>query len=318
MSFLSIHPKAKVVRKPVKPGPFHNMSREEIYKRFEQVTDEEWHRVMKLEQHLESGPANPEWLKAREGVITGSKVSGIMDHGFENPDSLLQDMLWKCKYVNPIYTGHGNRHEECAEAAFVAMMQMRVENPNDTLVEFDVHEAGLIKSRERGFGWIGYSPDGISYEWHKNPITGVVTPKVNLVEYKCPYGKKDVPFDYSEPLYGPIRVPSRWLDNDKTIPNPTYTGTQKKIRWTRYYLDQVNWGMGLLLREKILTPNPICHLVVWTFGPVQFDTVDFDKHYYEYQRSMAEDFWKNRFVTGLLQKSEGLLDYKQITPTLHI
>lgn len=306
-----------VVSLPSKPEVHREPeTKEEILEKYRQVSDERFKRVMNLEQHLNGdGPANPLWLAERVGVITGSKISGVLNHGFENPDSLLKSMLWPgSNYINKVYTSHGNKYEECAELCMAEMFQRRKEDPNDPLVDFNLYNAGLILSREEFYGFQGYSPDGIVEMWIRNS-DNEIEKVVHLTEYKCPYSRKDYPHDFEGFLYGPMSLPKRHLDNQKKLRNPNYHASKKKqLGITSYYFDQVNYGMGLLSSDScgILTKNPKCFFLVWTFGPVQMFVVDYDPDYYQYQKQMAHDFWHNRYVPARVLQSQNRLAYGEI------
>ena len=60
-------------------------------------------------QHLATGEANPMWLAARDGRITGSTIAAVMGlNPYETPDDLITSKLWRTFTGNEA-TAYGNK-----------------------------------------------------------------------------------------------------------------------------------------------------------------------------------------------------------------
>lgn len=246
------------------------------------ITTEEQKRIMSMPQHFPDGSTNSEWLKARMGKITGSKVADVVKHGFRKGKVFLKSMVWPelAKKPNKIFCDYGLRYEDTCEGVLINYLQQRVRDRTDPLDSFQVHHFGLVVDRENNTR--AYSPDGVIQEIYADGTSAFV-----LAEYKCPYTKrfstvpKGIPVlnqgfqktrlfvcpnegtDFEQAcLYGPTRVPPRY---------PTAESTQQlNLPITKYYYDQVQWGMEILLRNGILrTHSRFCptmktYFVVWT------------------------------------------------------
>ncbi len=242
-----------------KPPRQHVLSWEEFTNGLKTIDDDEHVRVRQLEQHLSNGEANPLWLEAREGRVTGSKVADIVGLGYENAMKFKKEtarhdkrMTWKdiqalmkwnetsnyesrtlrklltSTFKGNEYTKWGNDHEDDCEDQFVFT------HYDSQLATFSMKHYGLCISTDDG--WMAMSPDGVIEEHFKDGSTGK-----HLCEWKCPwpyrgrYNNRVPKFQNSTNMYGPIQV--------------------KDGAWypiTLYYYCQVQWGMGLLQDQQLL------------------------------------------------------------------
>ena len=247
----------------------------DLDKLFDPVSKERQREIMSMEQHFADGSTNVEWLKSRVGVITGSRVANVVGHGFVSRKKFLQYMLWpSTNRVCRKFCDYGLKHEDTCEASLCRHLDARVADAADPLASYEVHHSGMIPCRaDRSRG---YSPDGYITERYTDGTSAVV-----LSEYKCPYGKRtsrtglrgiqvytaDTRFD--DCLYGPTRIP----------PAPYQVGSETLLPITKYYYDQVQWGMDILLADGFLRTNPThcpemrCYFAVWTPSATQICTV---------------------------------------------
>lgn len=219
---------------------------------------EEHNRVRNLVQHLPNNEANPEWLKSREGRLTGSKVAAVVGFGYNNVlkfkrkhnisgkkisyDQILQLIEWNkgnnyeqrvlqdfltSTFCGNKYTQWGNDMEDECEKQFMFTHGL----DDYELQSFVMNHSGLCIGLEED-SWMGMSPDGIVKETFKDGSVGV-----HLCEWKCPwpYIKGNPKFTSAENMYGPIQ-----LADGKWYPI------------TLYYYCQIQWGMGLLQDQHIL------------------------------------------------------------------
>ena len=220
--------------------------------------------IRNLEQHLQSGEANPDWLKAREGRVTGSKVSDVVGMGYDNikafkkktgrsvyekrmswPDiqalmewnktsnfesALLRKLLTSTFRGNE-YTKWGKDREDDCEEQFVFT------HCDDQVESFAMKHYGLCIATDES--WRAMSPDGVIEERFKDGSVGK-----HLCEWKCPwpykgrYPNREPKFRHSTNMYGPIQVADgQWYPI------------------TLYYYCQIQWGMGLLQEQQLLYPK---------------------------------------------------------------
>ena len=109
-----------------------------------------------------------EWFKQRVGLITGSKVGGILGlNPYATPDDVMRDMVREYhgaerEFTGNIATEYGNDNEATAIFSFEAENNLTVDETG-----FHAHENG----------WLGASPDGLVGD-------------NEVIEVKCPYGKR--------------------------------------------------------------------------------------------------------------------------------
>ena len=298
---------------------------------FVSVPQTERDRIMKLPQHFHNGTTNPEWLSARRHVMTGSKIANLTGNGYNNSQEMLKHMLWPSSHkVNEIFCSYGNRHESTCEQVLVKFLAQRVRDPNDPLKSFTITHPGLVKD----INCLGYSPDGHVHETYTDGSTATF-----LSEYKCPFSKRKMDpgpehrgLDiYSEAsgkpnIYNTIAVPRPRTSNFPTqnVSNtpPTVSSKRELFPIPGHYYDQVQWGMGLGVRQKLLytksptySPSMKCYFVVWTPNYSQLCEVPMDVGYAEHLRALALDFMENHYFPAVKLKLSGDLVYPQIQPS---
>lgn len=270
-------------------------------------------QVRSMPQHLESGEANPDWLKSRKHRITGSITGSIYGvNKYSNQNEALEQLL-RPNFVGNVCTRWGNDNEDNAEAAFVEYLKHEFmgESPScgRRLVSFDLHTPGLCICTRDGMGMFGMSPDGIlDLVWDTGETETV------LVEYKCPYGKrrfKDVSkADASTNLYKVERLPGTVTKHGPIPP---------------YYMCQIIFGMGLLKLPRtffvVWAPaiSPVNRIITRTGGAgsstlaattkglIQVSDVPFDEKFYNNKLfPCLERFWRDRYVPDAVKLERGI------------
>ena len=108
-----------------------------------------------------------EWFKQRVGMITGSRVGGILGLSpFNKPEDVMRSIVREhhgapSEFEGNVATEYGNEHEDAAIFALEQELGIQIE------------ETGFHKVSE----WLGASPDGLVGD--------------AVVEIKCPYGKRN-------------------------------------------------------------------------------------------------------------------------------
>lgn len=235
------------------------------------ASQERFEHVRSCEQHLANGDANPEWLQARTGIVTGSRAANccqlsynaIKDffhrHGLERSTPLDRHLLTRLmlhnreyspkevhELVHGVFTGNkftrwGNEHEDDCEYRFqheiLGDWGWRLAEHRETShIDVDVqevifHHDGLCLSATDG--WAGYSPDGRMEQVYADGSTACC-----LLEFKCPYTKRHS--WKTENLYGPLQ---------------TLEGEWYPI--SLYYYVQIHHGMRLLFDRRLLWPRTL-------------------------------------------------------------
>jgi hypothetical protein len=222
-------------------------------------------------QHLPNGDANPEWLDARIGVVTGSRAANCCQLSYNSIRSFLkrndldvrtkkfsQDLLKRMMLENRVcsraevddlftpFTGNkftrwGNDHEDDCEMRFQEAMLgtwgRRLPEHRLDAEEYIANDVEAVEFHHDGLclsathGWAGYSPDGRMEQTFADGSS-----ECCLLEYKCPYTKRRS--WETENLYGPMQT----LEGD----------------WfpiTPYYYVQIQHGMNLLFDRGLLWPK---------------------------------------------------------------
>lgn len=284
---------------------------------FSPVSREEQAHLMSLPQHFEDGSTNPEWLRSRIGVMTGSRVANVAGHGFDK--EFLKHMLWPSTHsVSRVFCDYGLKNEDRCEDVLRGYLEARVSNPSDPLVGFEIHHCGCVRSRSDRSR--GYSPDGYIEERYADGSSAVV-----LSEYKCPYTKRKyrpppgVSLDiYSSDspvcLYGPSDVPPKPFSSDverQTLPIPPY------------YYDQVQWGMDIMLADGFLRTHPVhcpemrCYFVVWTPRFSQLCVVPRCAEYGAWLNKRSKHFMEKQYLPAMRLKQSGRLPHGETEFVLH-
>lgn len=121
----------------------------------------------KLEQGTDA------WLRARVGMITGSRVGAILGMSpFSKPADVMREMVREYhgaerEFKGNIATEYGNDNEDRAISAF------------EDLAGCFVESTGFHKHADHE--WLGASPDGFVHAGGKKSV----------LEVKCPFGKRN-------------------------------------------------------------------------------------------------------------------------------
>lgn len=128
--------------------------------------------MMNNNELIELEQGSQEWLDARVGVITGSRVAGIIGASkYKTSDDVMREMVREYHGAEREFTGnaateYGNQHEDVALQDF------------EILTGLDVQRVGFILHNDNK--WLGVSPDGL-----------IDLPDSDEgVEIKCPYSGK--------------------------------------------------------------------------------------------------------------------------------
>ena len=121
-----------------------------------------------------------EWFKARVGVITGSRIGGILGvNPFQKTEDVMRDMVREHfgaarEFTGNAATNHGERMEPVALAFY------------ESVAGVTVTQTGIVKHDD--YDWLGASPDGL----------------IGLdggLEIKCPYWAKQPYSVHEKPSY---------------------------------------------------------------------------------------------------------------------
>ena len=217
----------------------------------------------RFEEALKHEQGTPEWVEDRKlhvlfdgwpvtvGRFSGSTVSchfGLNKYksGKKHAHEMVHGSTFDGANSPPCQWGHGA--EPWAEAAFDTWIQSFVGT---------VHQASgfrIVAARLDNFGMIlhrncarrGYSPDGV-LAWTVQRPDGSQYEERELVEYKCPWGKRDLRDFTSMDIYNAEHI--KKLER-VYAPIPSM------------YACQQMYGMYLLKRMKILTRR-VSHFVTW-------------------------------------------------------
>ena len=213
---------------------------------FESLTLARRNEIMTYEQHFANGTTNPLWLLAREYLMTGSKLAGIIGWSpFDrNEIQVLMKLLWIAFRGNPA-TRWGTEHESDAQNATEQYYKSlnglpNPKNSKEIQISAVVTEVGLVRSI--AFPFAGMSPDGILTRQFKHVDTGEIRTQRQLLEFKCPYKRRNIVDHWpGYDLYDRYRTPNI----PGTEPN------QLKQPLPQYYYPQLMWG-GLILGSHTL------------------------------------------------------------------
>lgn len=123
----------------------------------------------RIEQHLEDGSANPEWLAARAGKFTGSRFADLMARTKSGPSTSRANLL----ATLAVERITGQCVEMFANAAMARGTELEpvARSAYESLREVLVEEVGFCESAE--LDCVGVSPDGL-------------IGSDGLIEIKCP------------------------------------------------------------------------------------------------------------------------------------
>jgi hypothetical protein len=240
----------KVERKVVSQAALDKRLKQILKDRFqpyETITTLIRDTIMAFEQHFEGGGTNPKWLNARMDLITGSILAGIVGWSpFSDPIRTIMEKLWR-KFTGNVATRYGTENEENANSATEVYYEslngtVNPVNSDEVQVSAVVREVGLVRSI--AFVFAGMSPDGILTREYKNNKTGEVRVQRQLLEYKCPYKRRNLTDHWpAYDLYDKYPVPH--------VPGTKANKLKQPI--PQYYYTQLMWG-GLIMGNHALAP----------------------------------------------------------------
>ena len=241
---------AKPVRQIVSPEALEARLAAILYERFRpfvSMTPALRDIIMSFAQHFENGDTNPDWLKARLDLMTGSILAGIIDWSpYSSPMNVIMQKLWR-KFKGNAATRFGTFNEPNAQAATDDYYQSlngtaNPCNPNEIQVSSHIKEVGLVRSCS--FVFAGMSPDGILVRTFRNLKTGVTRTQRQLLEFKCPYRHRDLTNHWpAYDLYKKEFLPHIRGQKPGTLKQPV----------CQYYVPQLLMG-GLIMGKHRLQP----------------------------------------------------------------
>lgn len=260
-----------------------------------------------------------EWLEARKGILTATKISDITGNGYNNINTLFNELTGKTKrtFTSNIYTRHGNKFENIA--------RMIYEHLYDSVIE----EYGLIKhygnfpelnfndfprkinDQEINVNFLGASPDGIVGLTKKdNSFNSKVG---RMLEIKCPYTRKiNLSANSSKDAIGKIIPKNYWeqmqlqlevcnLDScdfiQCTIENIEYEDYDKNFT---YEIKKGYKGKDIKNYDERIIKGMLIVVVKKSKYKLYTETKDFDK---------KEELHEYIYPDTLLKDKEGYLDY---------
>ena len=123
-------------------------------------------------------------------------------------------------------------------------------------------------------------------------------------------------------LYGPTKVPP--LLKKHRSPAAAQASTKiQNLPITTYYYDQVQWGMHLMQRNKLLRTDPehvpsmFCYFVVWTPQYSQVCSVPYCPIYAQGMEDLARTFMRKKFTNLVRLKQKGELRPGEVEYTIH-
>lgn len=142
-----------------------------------QVTESDVRRICQLPQRSE------EWMKAREGRITGSRIGSIIGlNPYQSVDQALCDLLWGSDFKGNAATRRGTELEPRAAESLLRVIR------RDQDVKAEMAVPGLIVCLKDPI--FAYSPDGVILFSDGRKV---------LVEIKVPFNRK--PYDLMPKQY---------------------------------------------------------------------------------------------------------------------
>lgn len=249
-----------------------------------------------LRQHHEDGRANEEWLKARQGRITGSVVGAIMGvDPYTSSTDLLRRKLWpQPRGETPLPCRWGNDNESRAEADLCNHLNEAFGRDWNI-----IHYGLLLHPKIEHFG---YSPDGVLEIKENGTIRHV------LLEYKCPFRWARRKPDATQSLY-PWSTPP---GGGEPVPIPP-----------QYWL-QMQFGCYILeaYLRAIVDPNTTIEsalFVVWTPFRTSVRHVKYNRAYVTKTLiPLLTKWWTTVYHTAKAAKNSGRLEPGEISEVLNL
>ena len=223
------------------------------------------------------------WHAARKYTLTASNFGSAAGHNrYCSPQECALEKV-KNEFQGNEATEYGTKHEPDARNFLLKLLNselyetLKDQYTKDTggaLTEFHLEECGLMKHSDQP--WMGASPDGIL------KLDGTKGPTWILIEYKCPFSKKDS----SEHPY-------------KMYP--------KKI--PEYYYDQIQGIMGYLQKFKDSDQYRkinACLFVVWQPRQMHITKFLYDANYYVQLESLLHKWYFELYLPMIVPKASTL------------
>jgi hypothetical protein len=235
----------------------------------EPIAREQQLRWQQVEQHDPvTQAANPEWLRSRlvKGFakrLSGSSVGGIFGvNKYSSPTKSLSEFLWPSFRGNAA-CAYGNHHEPIVENMFMNWHLNRVidselnQDGTYRLKRTQILNFGLCARRELPL--FGYSPDGVlEEEWESVEDPSITKTVRTLLEYKCPYSRRNTTIADIEMRLGDLYPQNR-------IPHSGYDGLTLPVPPS--YYAQMMWGHRVLYDDVLHYDRPDdcppAYFVVW-------------------------------------------------------
>lgn len=287
----------------------------EIKRRVYAVTSSQISRIRSLPQHLVSGEANPEWLAARSGRVTGSTIAAVMGlNPYESPMDLVRNLLWR-SFKGNAATAYGNQNEDHVQDSLVHLLQDRMVGhffKGKRVRSFTVDNPGLVISKNDPF--MAMSPDGVlTVQFFDGTATRV------LLEYKAPYSKRRYKFKDEFVVVDADGASAAGSVDDiyKSQVTPGYDAVQRPI--PKYYTPQLCYGMHVLdmddaffvawvpVRSADGVVKMSKNIYKTPSGTIQFVHIRRKRLFEERMLQSIVHFWHTIYVPRLALKEIGLL-----------
>ena len=269
------------------------------------LTEEQIDSLKHITQHLSSGAANSAWLRAREMRVTSSVVgsaSGLGKYG--SPATALKDYVFARSFFGNAATNYGNLHEDDAESAFKEFWKKRlftkiVESDNRILVNFSIAHFGLCVDKTTQY--LAGSPDGFLTLFFNNG-----TKECRLIEYKCPYSKRN--YVGEDTMYPRQRI--KCTDALLCVPANYFCqvhhlmqilGVQRTefVVWAPYIVSEPS-------AQSTTVGSDAYHFHA-SNGTIERTLIDFDVGFYAEMKTRVDHFFKYYLMVALVLKKRGLL-----------
>lgn len=219
------------------------------------------------------------WHAARKYTLTASNFGSAAGHNrYCSPQECALEKV-KNEFQGNEATEYGTRHEPDARNFLLKLLKaelqetLRDQYAKDTggvFAEFQLEECGLMKHADQP--WMGASPDGIL------KLDGTNGPTWMLIEYKCPFSKKDS-----------SEHPYRMYPNKIPV----------------YYYDQIQGIMGYLQKfkdsEQYRKINA-CLFVVWQPRQMHITKFLYDANYYVQLEKLLHNWYFEIYLPMIVPK----------------
>jgi hypothetical protein len=219
------------------------------------------------------------WHNARKYTLTASNFGSAAGHNkYCTPEECAIEKV-KNEFCGNEATQYGTLHEPHARDFLLKLLSQELyetlkdqyfQDTSGILSTYELQECGIMKHSDQS--WMGASPDGII------KLDGDKGPTWILVEYKCPFSKKDSS-DHPYKFY------------KNMIPD--------------YYYDQIQGIMGYLQKfkdsEQYRKINS-CLFVVWQPNQMHVTKFAYDAQYYIELERLLKNWYFDLYLPMLLKK----------------